>query len=114
MRLCLYSLTNFYFEGRKADSGLSRFGRSKEKRSDAKLISPALLTGGQGFIRHSKFYNGNVSEPSTLREVISEMKGIGRSEVSLFESKPIAVMDAGIANEDGDLYLYVKRRHERL
>ena len=44
MRLCLYDLTNFYFEGRKADSTLCQFGRSKEKRSDAKLISLALMT----------------------------------------------------------------------
>jgi len=36
MRLCLYDLTNFYFEGRKEGSMLAQFGRSKEKRSDAK------------------------------------------------------------------------------
>ena len=55
MRLCLYDLTNFYFEGRKEGSTLAQFGRSmviersrnKEKRSDAKLISLDLLTNGQ-------------------------------------------------------------------
>jgi hypothetical protein len=95
MRLCLYGLTNFYFEGRKENSGLFQFGYSKEKRSDAKRISPALLTGGQGFIRHSKFYKGNISEPSTLQDVHSEMKEAGKNDVNLFESNPIAVMDAG-------------------
>jgi len=64
-------MTNFYFEGRKEQSTLAQFGRSmviernrnKEKRNDAKLISLALLTNGQGFISRSKFYAGNISEP---------------------------------------------------
>ena len=100
MRLCLYDLTNFYFEGRKEGSALARFGRSKEKRSDAKLISLALLTDGQGFIRRSKLYGGNVSEPSTLREVISELELDSKKDMGLFDTKPVAVMDAGIATEE--------------
>jgi len=100
MRLCLYDLTNFYFEGRKEGSTLAQFGRSKEKRNDAKLISLALLTNGQGFIRRSKIYGGNISEPSTLREVISALGADSKKDVSLFDSKPVAVMDAGIATEE--------------
>lgn len=99
MRLCLYDLTNFYVEGRKADSELAQLGRSKEKRSDAKLVSLALLTNGQGFIRHSKLYKGNISEPSTLQEVLSELTAAGQNESGLFNAKPIAVMDAGIATK---------------
>jgi hypothetical protein len=100
MHLCLYDLTNFYFEGRKEDSTLAQFGRSKEKRRDAKLISLALLTNGQGFIRRSKFYGGNISEPATLREVVSELEADSKKDAGLFASKPIAVMDAGIATEE--------------
>jgi len=100
MRLCLYDLTNFYFEGRKEGSTLAQFGRSKEKRNDAKLISLALLTNGQGFIRRSKIYSGNISEPSTLREVISELEVESKKDTDLFDSKPVAVMDAGIATEE--------------
>jgi hypothetical protein len=112
MRLCLYGLTNFYFEGRKENSGLSQFGHSKEKRSDAKLLSLALLTGGQGFIRHSKFYKGNISEPSTLQEVHSEMKEAGKNDVNLFESNPIAVMDAG-CNKNIRRQASCTRSHEK-
>lgn len=36
-KIILYDLTNTYFEGRKQGSKLAKFGRSKEKRSDAKL-----------------------------------------------------------------------------
>ena len=108
MRLCLYDLTNFYFEGRKEDSILAQFGRSKEKRSDAKLVSLALLTNGQGFIRRSKIYPGNISEPSTLKEVISELEIDCKKDTDLFNSKPVAVMDAGIATEENLEYLHNK------
>jgi transposase len=105
MRLCLYDLTNFYFEGRKEDSVLAQYGRSKEKRSDAKLVSLALITDGQGFIRRSKIYAGNISEPSTLQDVISELAPDSNRDSSLFHSKPVAVMDAGIATEENLSYL---------
>lgn len=37
-RIMLYDLTNTYFEGSKRTSKLAQYGRSKEKRSDAKLV----------------------------------------------------------------------------
>jgi len=100
MRLCLYDLTNFYFEGRKEGSELAQYGRSKEKRKDAKLVSLAMLTDGGGFIRRSKIYKGNVSEPSTMEMVISELETAIPKETGLFDSKPVVVMDAGIATEE--------------
>jgi len=100
LRLCLYDLTNFYFEGRKDGSVLAQYGHSKEKRKDAKLVSLALLTDGQGFVRRSKIYRGNISEPSTLQSVISELESAIAKETNLFNSKPVVVMDAGIATEE--------------
>jgi hypothetical protein len=105
MHLCLYDLTNFYFEGRKEQSKLAQFGRSKEKRSDAKLISLALLTNGRGFVRRSKLYPGNISEPSTMQEVISALEADIKKDASLFDAKPVAIMDAGIATEKNLKYL---------
>jgi transposase len=105
MRLCLFDLTNFYFEGRKEVSMLARYGRSKEKRGDAKLVSLALMTDGGGLIRRSKFYPGNISEPSTLRDVISELSADAKKDAGLFNSKPVAVMDAGIATEENLTFL---------
>jgi transposase len=84
MRLCLYDLTNFYFEGRKEHSALAQYGRSKEKRKDAKLVSLALLTNGLGFVRRSKIYKGNISEPSTMQAVISELESAIPKESDLF------------------------------
>ena len=100
LRLCLYDLTNFYFEGRKEGSALAQFGRSKEKRSDAKLVSLGLLTNGRGFVRRSRIYKGNIGEPTTMVNVISELEASAKESVGLFDAKPVVVMDAGIATEE--------------
>ncbi len=82
----LYDLTNTYFEGRMLGSELAQYGRSKERRSDAPLVSMGLLTNEWGFIRRSHFHAGNVSEPGTLENVYE-----------FLESSPGIVTDAGIA-----------------
>lgn len=43
-KIILYDLTNFYFEGSMRKSDVAQFGRSKEKRSDAKLIVLAAVS----------------------------------------------------------------------
>jgi hypothetical protein len=52
-KVILYDLTNTYFEGRMTNSRIAKFGRSKEKRSDAKLIVLALIVNQQGFLKYS-------------------------------------------------------------
>ena len=59
-RIMLYDLTNTYFEGRKQGSKLAKHGRSKEKRSDAKLIVLALVVNPEGFIKYSSIMEGNM------------------------------------------------------
>ena len=61
--LILFDLTNFYFEGRKRESKKAKFGRSKEKRSDCKLLVLALCINKEGFIRYSSILEGNTAEP---------------------------------------------------
>lgn len=69
-KIIFYDLTNTYFEGRKASSELAQFGRSKEKRSDAKLVSLAMVVNAEGFVKYSKIYEGNIYEPHTLLETV--------------------------------------------
>jgi transposase len=95
-KIVFYDLTNTYFEGRKATSKTAKFGRSKEKRSDAKLISLALVINGEGFVKYSKIYEGNISEPSTLAATIEALS----ASTSSGSNKPKVVLDAGIATED--------------
>jgi hypothetical protein len=95
-KIVIYDLTNMYFEGQINGSDKAAFGRSKQKRSDRKLIGLSLAIDSNGFVRHSQFYTGNISEPSTFNDLIlSVSKQMGDT----FE-KPLVVMDAGIATEE--------------
>lgn len=55
-KIILYDITNTYFEGEKRSSKLSKFGKSKEKRSDARLVVLALVVNIEGFIRYSSIH----------------------------------------------------------
>src|SRR5680860_449626 len=95
-KIVFYDLTNTYFEGRKAVSKLAQFGRSKEKRSDAKLVSLALVVNAEGFVKYSKIYEGNIYEAHTLLSTVEALA----SSTSTNATKPLVVIDAGISNED--------------
>lgn len=94
--ILLYDLTNTYFEGEKRKSRLARFGRSKEKRNDAKLVVLSLVINPQGFLKYSNIFEGNASDKSTLPLIIEKL----RARTSQSASRAIVVIDAGIATED--------------
>ena len=91
----LYDLTNTYFEGIKKNSDYAKFGRSKEKRNDARLISLALVINVFGFVKYSKIYNGSVSDGSTLEQTINDLEHRRINK----NSKPLIAMDAGFSSE---------------
>lgn len=93
--IVLYDLTNTFFEGSAKYNAKAKFGRSKEKRSDAPLVTMGLALDGQGFPRKSAILEGNVSEPSTLKDILHHLIGTS-AEIK----KRTVVMDAGIATED--------------
>jgi len=95
-KIVLYDLTNTYFEGEKRSSALARFGRSKEKRSDAKLIVLALVVNPEGFIKYSSIYEGNMSDCKTVADMIDKL----RINTSNGARQALIVIDAGIATED--------------
>ena len=95
-KIILYDLTNMYFEGRKAKSNLAKFGRSKEKRSDARLVTLALVVNVEGFVKYSHIYKGNIADCKTLKKTLADLN----ENTSYSERKPIVVMDAGIATDD--------------
>lgn len=100
-KIILYDLTNTYFEGVKINSKLAKFGRSKEKRSDAKLIVLALVVNIEGFIKYSNIFEGNKSDSQSLPEIIDQI----RLQTS-HEQRATVVLDAGIAtNENLELIL---------
>lgn len=98
-KVMLFDLTNFYFEGRKEASVKARFGRSKEKRSDCRLLVLALAINTEGFIRYSSILSGNTADPDSLPDMIDNI--IARNPVAPNpEEKVMVVMDAGIATEE--------------
>jgi hypothetical protein len=103
-KVMLFDLTNSYFEGRMMGSKKSRFGRSKEKRSDAKIIALALVTNIYGFVKYSKIYQGNIADCNTLETTIRDLELSQTSN----GKKPMIVMDAGIATEKNLLMLREK------
>jgi len=97
-RIILYDLTNFYFEGSKRASAKAKFGRSKEKRSDCKLLVLALAVNTDGFIRYSSILEGNTADPKSLPDMIERVAMSGKAGGR--NGKALVVMDAGIATEE--------------
>ncbi len=94
-KIILYDLTNTYFEGEKQNSKLAKYGRSKEKRSDAKLVVLALVINVEGFIKYSSIFEGNTTDSATLESIIEKL----RIQTSATQ-RALVVLDAGIATED--------------
>ena len=116
-KIILYDLTNTFFEGSGKYNQKAHFGRSKEKRTDCPLVTLGLVLDEDGFPKKSKVFEGNVSEPKTLKDIIQDLS----SRESLL--KPIIVLDAGIAtnanikwlkNEENQYpYLVVSRKKKK-
>ena len=101
-KIFLYDLTNTYFEGRMQHSTMAQRGRSKEKRSDAKLLVLAMVVNVEGFIKYMNIHEGNMADSKTLIAMIE------RLETQAWKRKPIVVLDAGIATDDNLQLLQTK------
>ena len=93
-KIILYDLTNTYFEGSKSNSTYAKFGRSKERRSDARLIVLALVVNVEGFIKFSSIFEGNTSDSDSLPLIIDKVR-----KNTSNQNQGIVVLDAGIATE---------------
>lgn len=110
-KIILYDITNTYFEGEKRNSKLAKFGRSKEKRNDARLVVLALVVNVEGFIKYSSILEGNIADCNTLSAMIEKLSAHTCGKGS------VVVLDAGIATEEnlklieakGYAYLCVSR-----
>jgi hypothetical protein len=108
-KIILYDLTNTYFEGEKRGSQLARFGRSKEKRGDARLVVMAVVVNTEGFIKYSTIYEGNKADCKTLADMIDKLR-LATSETV---KKALVVIDAGIATEE-NLEMISKKGYDYL
>lgn len=95
-KILLYDLTNTYFEGRMLASKIARFGRSKEKRSDARIVVLAAVVNREGFLKYTNIFEGSMADCKTLEVMIETLS----NQTSVADRKPIVVMDAGIATNE--------------
>lgn len=108
----LFDLTNTFFEGEVAGNAKAKRGRSKEKRSDCKLVTLAMVLDGSGFVIRSQMFEGNVSEGGTLQEMLLDLHA---------PQGAMVIMDRGVATknniawlaEQGYRYLVVSRERAR-
>ena len=99
-KILLLDITNTYMEGRMADSGLCFFGRSKEKRSDCKLVVLAAVVNTEGLIVRTMIYEGNRQDVTTLQEVVGTL-----SATTSQDARKIVVMDAGFYSSENARWL---------
>ena len=99
-KILLLDITNTYMEGRMADSKLCHFGRSKEKRSDCKLVVLAAVVNTEGLIVRTMIYEGNRQDVTTLQEVVGTL-----SSTTTQDARKIVVMDAGFYSVDNVKWL---------
>jgi len=106
-RMCFFDLTNTYFEGQANGNPKAKRAKSKEKRSDCKLLTLALVVDEQGFPKYSNLYPGNQAECKTLKEIIESLIEI---RPSLAKDRTV-IIDAGIATKDNIAYLKENHFH---
>jgi transposase len=104
-KIVLYDLTNTYFEGQYSGSELAKYGRSKEKRNDAKLVVLALVVNIYGFIKYSAIHQGNMADCNNLSLMIDKLSRCTNAQ------NPVVVMDAGIATEENLQMIRAKGYH---
>ncbi len=100
--IVLYDLTNTYFEGQCTQNPKAQFGRSKEKRNDCPLVTLGLVLDGEGFPSRSQVFPSNASEPGTLEQML---EGLQEKNPCPQITKPVIIMDAGIASRDNIAWL---------
>ena len=54
----------------KAGSQLAKYGRSKEKRSDAKLVLLAMVINIEGFIKYSAIHEENYADTADINSFV--------------------------------------------
>lgn len=106
-RMCFFDLTNTYFEGRAESNPKAKRGKSKEKRSDCKLLTLALIIDEQGFAKYSNLYPGNQAESKTLKEIIESLIAM---RPNLAKDRTV-IIDGGIATKENIEYLKENHFH---
>lgn len=98
-KIVIFDISNTYFESSKKTGQLAKHSRSKEKRNDFPIVVFTGVINAQGFIRHSRIYEGNRADCATLEGMIANLEKHSKDD-----KKKKVVIDAGITIESS-LYM---------
>jgi len=102
-KLVFYDLTNTYIVGSSPQNTKAKFGKSKEKRSDCRLITLGLIIDEYGCPKASKVMPGNQYEAESLLGMIAQLEGVEVSDLRKPNGKKknkTVITDAGISTID--------------
>lgn len=105
-KLFFLDLTNSYFEGQADGNPKATWGRSKEKRSDCKLVSLGLIIDELGFAKYSELFAGNQHEAEVLSVMINSLEQHLEPQTDR-----TVVIDAGIATSENISWLKENQYH---
>ena len=94
--IILYDLTSTYFEGKNKANPKSKYGYSRDKRSDCVQLVVGLVLDNLGFVKMHKIFEGNTSDGKSLIGIVQELD----KEFHQEKPKRIVVVDRGISSEE--------------
>ena len=90
----LYDLTSTYFESDPPQTGLRKFGYSRDKRADCVQVVIALIITPDGFPLAYEVMPGNTSDKTTLADFLKKI------ETQYGKANRTWIMDRGIPTEE--------------
>lgn len=94
-KILLLDITNTYFEGRMDKSEICQYGRSKEKRTDCKIVVLAAVVNTEGLIVRTMIYEGNRHDSTTIEDIVGSL-----ANDTSADARKIVVMDAGFYSKE--------------
>ncbi|MFH1652998.1 MAG: IS1634 family transposase [Pseudomonadota bacterium] len=91
--LLLYDITSTYFEGQCSSNPQAKRGYSRDKRSDCKQVTLALVVTKEGFPLYYEVFDGNRRDVTTVEEVVEAVESI------YGKASRIWAMDRGMVSE---------------
>ena len=100
--ICLYDLTNTYFEGTGEKNPKAKRGKSKEKRNDCPQVVVGMVLDEYGFELAHKVYEGNRKDSTTVSDMARQLKEIAGNDPEglLAPDSSMVIMDGGLSSPD--------------
>lgn len=94
--ILVMDLTNVFMEGRMEGSGVFKYGRSKEKRYDCKIVGLAAVVTEKGLLVRTRLFAGNIQDVTTLQGVMASIGGQDPAP----EGRRTVIIDSGFCSAD--------------